>query len=125
LPTLLEPLGVKAWRANSAAEATQIIKQAPVHIALVDLSLPLAEDPSSPEEGGPRILQMLSRLDCPPPTVVVQRRKTSRDGDRVLASALSAGVFAVVDRPVHLETVLQTMQRVLKRYYAGGWPAHK
>ncbi len=123
LPTLLEPFGVKAWRAKSGAGATDIIRQVPVHIALVDLSLPLGDDESSPEEGGPRILQLLSRLDCPPPTVVVRRRKTSREGDRVLASALSAGVFAVVDRPVHLETVLETMRRVLTRYYAGGWPA--
>lgn len=121
LPTLLEPLGVRAWRATSGSQAANIIKEVPVHIALVDLSLPITEEAASPEEGGERLLQLLARLPKPPPTVVV-RRRTSREGDRVLATALSAGVFAVVDRPVHLETVLETMRRVLSRHYAGRWP---
>lgn len=136
LPRLLEPLGVRVIRANSGREATAIIRANPVHVAVVDLSLPLdaaigGMDPAAalnptdsrpPEEGGPRLLELLSRLNCPPPTVVVRRRRTRREDARGLTSALDAGVFAVVDRPVQLETVLEVMRRVLRRFYADRWP---
>lgn len=125
LPRLLEPFGVHAWRAASGDEATRLIRTVPVHIAVVDLSLPLhtGSPASAIEEGGPRILELLARLEQPPPTVVVKRRRTSREDARQLASALQAGVFAVLEQPVHLETALEVMRRVLTRHYANRWPS--
>jgi CheY-like chemotaxis protein len=124
LPTLLEPFGVRSFKAASGAEATRIIQRFPVHIAVVDLALPLEACDAAPatEEGGARLLDLLARLDQPPPTVVVKRRRPPRQSSRELASALQRGAFAVLEPPVHLETALETMRRVLMRHYADRWP---
>ncbi len=126
LPRLLEPMGVRTWRVSSGAEAASLIRQTPVHIALVDLSLPLdSSEGASPanDEGGPRLLELLSRLETPPPTVVVKRERTQREDARTLASALQAGAYAVLERPVRLETALEVMRRILCRHYSGQWPS--
>ena len=130
LARLLEPMGICSLRADSGEEAQQIIREFIIHIAVVDLSIPLHQKPdkaasSAPASpGGPRILQLLRRLDQPPPTVVVRPpQSAARESARSLAAALREGAFAVLDRPVHLETMLQTMRRVLRRHYADHWPA--
>ena len=77
------------------------------------------------EPGGPRILQMLRRLTQPPPTVVVRPpQPTSRESVRSLSAALREGAFAVIDRPIELETLLEVMRRILRRHYADLWPAN-
>jgi DNA-binding response OmpR family regulator len=123
-------MGVTAVRAGSGSEAAKIISTTPIHLAIVDLSIPLepGREPEehrpgpSPEEGGRRILQLLSRLDAPPPTLVVKARRTKREDARALQAALTAGAFAVLDRPVNLETLLNAMGRALRRHYADRWP---
>lgn len=126
LPRLLEPMGVQTFRVRSGREATRLLQSTQVHIALVDLGLPLDASadgsPLSAEEGGPRLLELLQRLGAPP-TVVVKREKTRREDARTLSSALGAGAFAVLERPVHLETALEVMRRILCRHYAGRWPS--
>lgn len=130
LPRLLEPMGVRATRARSGREAAEYIRANPVHIAVVDLSLPLetphADDPGelppAGEEGGERIIELLQRLDSPPPTVIVKRHRTARENARALSKALSAGAFAVLEPPVNIELALEVMRRVLMRHYAGRWP---
>jgi CheY-like chemotaxis protein len=142
LPNLLEPMGINTLRANSGEEAADVIRHVRVHIAVVDLSVPLqrcgAAGPStsaagqsapavfSPagSEGGPRILQLLRRLDQPPPTVVVRPpQPVARESIRSLTEALREGAFAVLDQPVQLESMLEVMRRILRRYYADLWPA--
>jgi CheY-like chemotaxis protein len=127
LPLLLEPLGVHSLRATTGRQASQVIQQAPIHIAVVDLGLPLDLTPSgpTPEEAGPRLLELLARLAEPPPTVVVKRSRTHRDDSRELTAALRAGAFAVIDRPRDsrdLELLLEVLRRCLHRYYKGRWP---
>ena len=125
LPRLLEPLGVQAWRAGTGREATRIIEEVPVHLAVIDLSLPLdacGDADSEAQEAGNRVLELLVRLAQPPPTVVITRSLSSRENARQMACALKAGVFAVLQPPVHLETALQVMQRALARFYADRWP---
>lgn len=141
LPRLLEPMGVRAVRARSGREAAAVIRQTPVHIAVVDLALPLeccspipdsprldfTDDPGEitpvPEEGGERIIELLQRLEAPPPTVIVKRRRTGRENARSLSKALMSGAFAVLEPPVNIELALEVMRRVLQRHYAGRWPA--
>lgn len=123
LPALMKPMGVEAWRARTGDEAARLIREIPIHIAVVDLALPLA-DGAKPEtdEGGARLIQLLGRLQTPPPTIVVQRARTSRDRSRELAQALNLGVFAVMHRPVNMEVLLDTFRRVLRRHYQDRWP---
>lgn len=123
LPRLLEPMGVASVRARSAREAEQVIRTSPVHIAVVDLGLPLDADPAHAEESGPRILDLLRRQPAPPPTVVVRSPRATRDTQRDVSAALRWGAFAVVDRQAaNLEMMLQIMQRCLCRFYHNRWP---
>jgi CheY-like chemotaxis protein len=127
LPRLLAPMGVQALRAMTGEEATRIITQRPVHIAVVDLGLPLGAgaEGSAPEEGGVRLLQVLSRLASPPPTVVIKRNRARREEGREIRRALSAGAFAIIDRPRaqhEIELLLEVLRRALSRHYQGRWP---
>lgn len=124
LPRLLEPMGVHTLRVGSGREATQVIRQHPIHIAVVDLGLPLAggDGCNEAEEAGTRLLELLARLETSPPTLVIKRRCPGRDHGRELARVLHAGAFAVLEPAVRLETMLETLRRVLHRHYAGRWP---
>jgi DNA-binding response OmpR family regulator len=125
LPVLLEPLGIRALRACSGRQASQVISASPVHIAVVDLGLPLDEEHRDSEEGGARLLDLLVRLRQPPPFVVVKAARTRRDESREIGAALRMGAFAVVDRPRDpgdLELMLEVLRRCLHRFYQGRWP---
>lgn len=127
LPRLLEPIGVRAWRADSGLEAQQLLRQIEVHLAVVDMALPLDRAPGASgvdaEPAGGRLLELMARAPGRPPTLVIKRRRGQRDEARDVASALHAGAFAVIERPVDLEAVLAAMQRILARHYADRWPS--
>ncbi len=153
LPRLLEPLGVRTWRADTGRDAVKLLQTGPrFHIVIVDLRLPLehraaaaagappatpapiATDPiarispfpapaAHSEEGGCRLLELLARSSAPPPTVVVKAARSQRDHARDMAESLRHGVFAVMDRPVDMELMLEIFRRVLRRHYHDRWPA--
>ena len=124
LPRMLEPMGIQSHIAHGADAAQRVIDTNPIHIAIVDLALPL-DQLSQSEESGPRLLNLLTRLASPPPIVVIKRNRTARDDMRELSAALRAGAFAVVDRPNaqrDLESLLEVLRRCLTRHYEGRWP---
>ena len=130
LPRLLQPLGIRAMQADSGEEAAQLIQANPVHIAVVDLEIPVQpraggsnDRPQLNSEGGLRILKLLRRLDPAPPTIVVRpRQATERERVRGLSHSLRDGAFAVLDRPLHMEALLEVLRRVLNRHYENLWP---
>jgi len=129
LPQLLEPMGIASFRVQSGREASEVIQRQRVHIAVVDLGLPIDDQPPSAapgaadETGGTRLLQILRRLDAPPPTIVIRRPVDKAHGnERTLHEALREGAFTVLDVPVQLEHVLELMRRILRRYYSDAWP---
>jgi CheY-like chemotaxis protein len=115
--------------AGSGEEAAEVIRNYTVHIAVVDLSIPLQRTTagvttSTNMEAGPRVLQLLRRLDSPPPTVVVRPpQPAARESARTLTQALRDGAFAVLDQPVRIESMLEVLRRILRRHYADVWPA--
>ncbi|HYE03417.1 MAG TPA: hypothetical protein VD963_09305 [Phycisphaerales bacterium] len=120
-------MGVQALRARSANQAERTIRSHPVHIAVVDLSLPWNDCPvhggPGGAEAGPRVLELLRRLESPPPTVVIRQARGRRDDSRCLAAALRCDAFAVVDRAAaDLELMLELLRRVLRRHYHDRWP---
>lgn len=122
LVRLLEPMGIRAIEVRSGEQAADVLHHRPIHVAVVDWSVPLRAGATDPAGG--RVLQLLQRADPVPPTVVVRPRQAStRDADRGLSEALRCGAFAVVDRPLDLEVLLEVLRRILRRHYAGGWPA--
>ncbi|MCH2153951.1 MAG: hypothetical protein MK089_11490 [Phycisphaerales bacterium] len=126
LPRLLTPMGIRAMQADTGDEAARIIGQEPVHIAVVDLEIPIDTNANMgrpPRTGGPRLLQLLRRLETPPPTIVVKpRHGSAREHARSLSQSLREGAFAVLDRPLELESLLDVLRRVLHRHYRDGWP---
>ena len=130
LPRLLEPMGIASLLAKSGREASEVMRTSRVHVAVVDLGLPLdraarPSDPSANHDGGTRLLELLARLKEPPPVVVIKQAQTRRDESRELAAALRLGAFAAIDRPRgdhDLDVVLDVLRRVLARYYKGRWP---
>jgi hypothetical protein len=118
-------MGIWSLKAGTGREASDVIKSNRIHIAVVDLGLPLDQADSAADEAGPRLLELLARLAEPPPTVVVKRSRSHRDDSREIAAALRAGAFAVVDRPScarDLEVVLEVLRRCMGRFYKGRWP---
>ena len=124
-------MGVVAHLASSGRQASEVIRSVPIHVAVVDLGLPLeapaAGESGDPdlEEGGPRLLELLSRLAVPPPVVAVKRGRTQRDDCRDMAAALRLGAFAVIDRPrdtSDLNVMLEVLRRCLVKHYQGRWP---
>ena len=123
LPHLLDPLGILCMHARTGMEARQLVETTRIDIALIDLELPM-DDAGDGRAAGPRILQLLRRLDPTPPTVVIRpAQSTRRDASRGLSEALREGAFAVLDRPLKLESMLETLRRVVRRHYADRWPA--
>jgi DNA-binding NarL/FixJ family response regulator len=118
-------MGVTSIRAQTGREATRVIESVRIHIAVVDLGLPLDGVSTEGEEGGPRLLELLARLNEPPPTVVIKRSRSHRDDSREISAALKLGAFAVLDRPRRpddLNSMLEVLRRCLSRHYHGQWP---
>lgn len=122
MAALLEPLGVASHKARTARDAERVIRSTPIHVAVVDLGLPL--DFGSPsDEAGARLLDVLSRLDAPPPVVVVRSPRSSREAAREMSAALRFDAFAVVDRrSADVELMLKILQRAMERFYQNRWP---
>jgi len=123
LPPLLRPMGVHCLEARSGSEAETLLRRERIHVAVVDVSVPMSDGVLGSDAVGSRILQILRRLDQPPPTVVVRPPQPSqRDATRGLHAMLAEGAFAVLDRPFPVESLLETLRRILQRHYAGTWP---
>lgn len=138
LPRLLAPQGVRTIQVHSVDEAMDAMEREPIHAAVVDLGLPLVgrEGEDKPrrldearsglvDTGGLKLLRIIRKLTPAPPAVVVRGRLfDGRTDDRLLAEALKLDAFSVLDQPVHLEQLLETLRRLLQRHYGGLWPTH-
>jgi DNA-binding NarL/FixJ family response regulator len=119
-------MGVVSHRAGTGREASSVLSTTPIHIAVVDLGLPLdLHARQETEEAGTRLLELLARRADPTPTVVVKRSRGHRDDIREINAALRLGAFAVLDRPRRaddLNLLLEVLRRCLARHYQGMWP---
>lgn len=126
LPRLLEPQGVRTIRVTTVNQAVRAMEHELIHAAVVDIALPMHQ-PSPQvemvETGGLKLLRVIRRMHPAPPTVVVRGRYFDRrTDDRLLTEALKLEAFSVLDQPVQLEQLLETLRRLLQRHYGGQWP---
>ena len=82
IPLILNRFGIRCYRAESGDEASDVIRSERVHIAVIDLSIPMHPTRSQPTgtravPAGPRVLQLLRRLEQPPPTIVGARSRAA------------------------------------------------
>ena len=123
LPRLLEPIGIRTLHAENGEDALNLISNSDIHIAIVDLAIPLTSGITDKRPAGEKVLQLLRRLQPHPPTIVMRPRQASaRESARSLVRSLHEGAFTVVDRPAMIETLLDALHRALKRHYADRWP---
>jgi len=123
LPPLLSPLGVRCMAARSAVDADRVVRSEPVHIAVIDLSIPIDDRAGQHEAAGPRVIELLRRLREPPAMVVVRPKTPSpREHRQGLVDALAWGAFTVVDRPIRLEALLSVLHAVVARRFGDRWP---
>lgn len=126
---LLAPMGVQSLRVRTARQAEQVIRTTPIHVAVVDLGLPMDFGAAAPcDDAGPRVLDMLKRTTAAGgfgiPTVIVRSPRSQRDACREMTAALHFNAFAVIDRrSADVEQMLKLLQRVLDRHYQGRWPS--
>ena len=135
LPPILAPRGIDCFTARSADEVSSFIRAATVHIAVIDLGIPMhqpsptavADGVSRTVAGGARVLQLLRRLEQPPALILVRPPQADpTESARTLREALHEGVFTVVDDPTGphgMEHLLRALKSCVDRHFANHWNA--
>jgi len=113
---LLEPQGVETLSARSGREALELIESTPIHVAVLDVSMP--------QLGGLQVIKLMremqrgsDRIKAPPAILLAQSLT-----NHLLHEALGMHVFSVLSKPVDLNLFLDSVARVLRRHYASRWP---
>jgi len=107
---LLAPQGVNTVAARSGREALDLLQSNQIHVAILDQSMP--------HLGGMQVIKLMRDLPAPPPAILLASHLT----DHLLHEALGMSVFSVLSKPVDLNSLLDTLARVLRRHYASRWP---
>jgi DNA-binding NtrC family response regulator len=107
---LLEPQGVQTLTARSGREALDLIETRPVHVAVLDQSMP--------QLGGLQVVKLMRERKNAPPAILLANQLTNH----LLREALSMQVFTVLGKPVDFNVLLDALARVLRRYHESRWP---
>lgn len=108
---LLEPQGVQTLVAHSGPEALDLVKTRPVHVVVLDVNMP--------QLGGLQVIRLMRALQSPPPAILL----ADQVSNYLLREALGMQVFSVLPKPVQLDSLLDAVARVLRRYHDSRWPA--
>jgi CheY-like chemotaxis protein len=104
LQSIVEPEGFRARLAASGEEALDIVREEPIHLALLDMNMPTLS--------GLETLQMLRQIHVIPCILV-----TADATEWLMRQALRAQAFSVLAKPVSKNLVLYTVVRALIRAY--------
>ncbi len=107
---LLEPQGVQTLCARSGREALRMIQSQPIHVAVLDAQMP--------QLGGLQVIKLMRGQENPPPAILLANHLTNH----LLHEALGMHVFSVLSKPVDLNVLLDSLARVMRRYYESRWP---
>jgi CheY-like chemotaxis protein len=107
---LLTPQGVQTVSAHTGREALQLIESGSIHVAVLDQQMP--------QLGGLQVIKRMRDLPAPPPTILL----TDHLSNHLLHEALGMKVFSVLSKPVDFNLLLDSLARVMKRYYESRWP---
>jgi len=105
LREIVEPEGFHTLLASSGEEAVDIVRETPVHLALLDLNLP--------RMSGIETLQLVHQINAILPCILV----TANASDEVMRQAFNVRAYSVIPKPVSKNVLLYTMIRALMRVY--------
>jgi DNA-binding NtrC family response regulator len=107
---LLEPQGVYTLSARNGREALRIVETQPIHVAVLDVAMP--------QLGGLQVIKRMNDLAQRPPAILLADHLTNH----LLQEALGMHVFSVLSKPVDPNLLLDSLARVMRRFYESRWP---
>ena len=107
LREIVEPEGFRTLLASSGEEAIDIVREGPVHLALLDMHMPRLT--------GLETLQLVRQINTMLPVILV----TADASERLMRQAFGAHAYSVIPKPVSKNVVLYTVVRALLRAYGG------
>jgi CheY-like chemotaxis protein len=114
LRDIFEPEGYRTFLASSGEEAVDIVRDQPVHVALLDMHMPRMT--------GLETLELVRQVNRLLPCILV----TGDSNELLIRQAFRAHVYSVIPKPVSKNVVLYTVVRALVRAYGslfqGGEP---
>ena len=110
LREIVEPQGFRTLLASSGEEAVDFVREASVHLALLDMHLPRMT--------GLEALRLMHQFNAMLPCILVTADATAS----LIRQACQAHAYSVLHKPVSKGVVLYTVGRALVRHY-GELPA--
>jgi CheY-like chemotaxis protein len=104
LRSIVEPEGFQTRLASCGEEALEIVREEPIHLALLDFNMPTLN--------GLETLQMLRQIHVIPCILV-----TADVTEKLMQQALQAHAFSVLAKPVSKNLVIYTVVRAIIRAY--------
>ncbi len=105
LRDIVEPEGFRTYLAASGEEAVDIVREEPVHIALLDMHMPTLT--------GLETLKLVHQVNARIPCILVTADAT----ERLMKQAFTVRAYSVIPKPVSRNMVLYTVLRALTRTY--------
>jgi two-component system, response regulator PdtaR len=105
LRSIVEPEGFRTRLASSGEEALDIVRDEPIHLALLDMHMPTLT--------GLETLQLVRQVNALLPCILV----TGDASETLMRQACRAQFYSVIPKPVSKNVVLYTVVRALVRFY--------
>jgi DNA-binding NtrC family response regulator len=105
LREIMEPEGFHTRLASSGEEALDIVREEPIHLALLDMNMPTLS--------GLETLELVRQVNAVLPVILV----TADRSEALMRQALLAHAYSVIAKPVSKHIVLYTVVRALSRAY--------
>ncbi len=105
LREIVVPAGYRAVLASSGEEALDIVRDEPVHLALLDMHMPRLT--------GLETMQLVHQINAVLPCILVTADAT----EDLMRQAFSVRAYSVIPKPVSPNVLLYTMVRALMKVY--------
>jgi CheY-like chemotaxis protein len=102
---IVEPRGFRTLLASSGEEAVDIVREEPIHVALLDMHMP--------NMTGLETVQLMHQINSVLPCILI----TADANDDLMRQAFSVRAYSVLPKPVSKDMLLYTMLRALARAY--------
>lgn len=105
LRDIVEPEGFRTYLAESGEEALDIVREVPVHLALLDMHMPRLT--------GLETLELVRQINAVLPCILVTGDAT----EALMRQAFRAHAYSVIPKPVSKNVVIYMVVRALVRVY--------